>query len=106
MQAGPRWLNALNRVKAPWASVLVMWAVGILFLLPSPAWQLLVTYITSITVLTYGLGPVVLLVLRRNLPDVVRPFKLKAAGVVAPGRIHMQQLGDLLDRLPDELVPV
>ena len=37
-----------------------MWAVGVLFLLPFPAWQLMVSYITSVTVITYGLGPVVL----------------------------------------------
>lgn len=82
--AGPRWLTKLNRVEAPWASVAVMWGVGVLFLLPFPAWQLLVNYITSITVLTYGLGPVVLLVLRRNLPDVVRPFRLPVASLLAP----------------------
>jgi hypothetical protein len=29
-----------------------MWIVGIVFKLPFPAWQLLVNYITSITVLT------------------------------------------------------
>lgn len=84
MDAGPRWLTALNRVRAPWASVLVMWVAGVLLLLPFPAWQLLVNYITSITVLTYGLGPIVLLVLRRNLPDVHRTFTLKGAGVLAP----------------------
>ena len=61
-----------------------MWVVGVLFLLPFPAWQLMVNYITSITVLTYGLGPVVLLVLRRNLPGAGRAFELKGAGVLAP----------------------
>lgn len=83
--AGPRWLSRLSvRARAPWAGVLVMWLVGILFLLPFPAWQLLVNYITSITVLTYGLGPVVLLVLRRNMPHGERRFRLRGAGVVAP----------------------
>ncbi|MBB5372742.1 APC family permease [Acidocella aromatica] len=82
--AGPRWLMALNKVQAPWLSVLVMWAVGVLFLLPFPAWQLMVGYITSVNVLTYGLGPVVLLVLRRSQPGLARPFRLKAAGLLAP----------------------
>jgi len=84
MRAGPRWLMRLNTAKAPWAAVLVMWLVGILFLLPFPAWQLMVNYITSITVLTYGLGPVVLLVLRRSHPEMARRFRLPAAGVLAP----------------------
>ena len=74
----------MNAAKAPWLAVLVMWIVGTLFLLPFPAWQLMVNYITSITVLTYGLGPIVLLVLRRNQPSLRRPFRLWGANIVAP----------------------
>lgn len=84
MKAGPRALTRLNRNKIPWVSVLAMWAVGALFLLPFPAWQQMVSYITSVTVLTYGLGPVALMVLRRNLPELKRPFRMSGAGIVAP----------------------
>jgi hypothetical protein len=35
-------------------------------------------------VLTYGLGPIVLLVLRRNRPTMIRPFRLWGAEVLAP----------------------
>lgn len=84
MNAGPRWLAVLNAAKAPWIAVLVMWIVGVLFLLPFPAWQLMVNYCTSITVLTYGLGPIVLLVLRRNQPSLHRPFRLWGAEILAP----------------------
>lgn len=84
MRAGPRWLVKLNKAKAPWLAVLIMWAAGILFLLPFPAWQLMVNYITSITVLTYGLGPIVLLVMRRNQPHLRRPFRLWGAEILAP----------------------
>ncbi len=84
MNAGPRWLMLLNKARAPWLAVLIMWAAGVIFLLPFPAWQLMVNYITSITVLTYGLGPIVLLVMRRNQPDVRRPFRLWAAKILAP----------------------
>jgi amino acid transporter len=84
MNAGPRWLMLLNKAKAPWLAVLIMWAAGVLFLLPFPAWQLMVNYITSITVLTYGLGPIVLLVMRRNQPNLRRPFRLWGAEILAP----------------------
>lgn len=82
--AGPRWLTTLNEAKAPWVSVLVMWIVGVLFLLPFPAWKLMVSYITSVTVLTYGLGPIVLLVLRRSQPSLRRPFRLWGGEILAP----------------------
>ncbi len=84
MRGGPVWLTWLNGARVPWLAVLVMWVVGVIFLLPFPAWQSLVNYITSITVLTYGLGPVTLLVLRRNLPHAHRRFQLPAAGIIAP----------------------
>ncbi|MDW9229938.1 APC family permease (plasmid) [Burkholderia cepacia] len=84
LDAGPRMLTRLNSNKIPWVAVLIMWAVGVLFLLPFPAWQQMVSYITSITVLTYGLGPVALLVLRRNMPDLERPFRMSGAGLIAP----------------------
>ncbi|RJS94046.1 APC family permease [Salinisphaera sp. Q1T1-3] len=84
LKAGPSGLARLNSQGVPWVGVLVMWVVGCLFLLPFPAWQKMVGYITSITVLTYGIGPVVLLCLRRNAPDVARPFKLAGANILAP----------------------
>lgn len=84
MRGGPAWLTLLNGAGVPWLSVALMWIVGVIFLLPFPAWQLMVNYITSITVLTYGLGPVTLLVLRRNLPNAQRKFYLPAAGIIAP----------------------
>ena len=68
-----------NAAGAPWLAVLTMWIVGILFLLPFPAWQLMVKYITSITVLTYGLDPTAF-VPRRNQPALRRPFRLWGSG--------------------------
>ncbi|CAB3795925.1 APC family permease [Paraburkholderia fynbosensis] len=84
MKAGPRVLTKLNGNKVPWVAVLVMWVIGAIFLLPFPAWQQMVSYITSVTVLTYGLGPIALLVLRRNLPDLKRPFRMAGASIIAP----------------------
>ncbi len=84
MKAGPRLLTTLNSAQVPWVSVALMWLLGVIFLLPFPAWQKMVDYISDITALTYGLGPIVLLVLRRDQPDLVRPFRLIGAGIVAP----------------------
>ncbi len=84
MNAGPKALTWLNRAQIPWVSVALMWGVGVIFLLPFPAWQKMVNYISDITALTYGLGPIVLLILRRDHPDLERPFRLMGAGIVAP----------------------
>lgn len=84
MKAGPQVLTRLNSAKVPWVAVVVMWVLGVLFLLPFPAWQKMVNYITDITALTYGLGPIALLILRRDYPDMHRPFRLWGASIIAP----------------------
>ena len=84
MKAGPRVLTRLNSAQVPWVAVAVMWVIGVIFLLPFPAWQKMVEYISDITALTYGLGPIVLLILRRDHPGLPRPFRLAAAGILAP----------------------
>ncbi|MGA7810050.1 APC family permease [Bradyrhizobium sp.] len=84
MRAGPRVMTRLNSGQIPWVSVVIMWVVGVIFLLPFPAWQKMVDYISDITALTYGLGPIVLLILRRDHPDLRRPFRVVAASIVAP----------------------
>lgn len=81
---GPRWLTRVSRFGIPWLSVIATWIAGCFFLLPFPAWQQLVGYITSITILTFGIGPVALLCLRRNAPEQPRKFRLRAAQVIAP----------------------
>lgn len=83
-KGGPALLTKLNAAKIPWVGVVIMWAVGVFFLLPFPAWQLMVQYITSITVLTYGIGPVALMVLRRSQPHMERRFTLWGANIIAP----------------------
>lgn len=83
--SGPSWLTKLTASsQVPWVGILIMWIVGVFFLLPFPAWQLMVGYITSVTVLTYGLGPITLMVLRRNQPNLVRQFSLWIPNILAP----------------------
>ncbi len=82
--SGPRWLTWLNGSDIPWVSVGIMFVVGCLFLLPFPAWQKMVAYVTSSTVIAYGVAPVVLLCLRQSVPEHKRPFRLRGAWIIAP----------------------
>jgi amino acid transporter len=79
MKAGPNVLTMLNSGQVPWVSVVVMWVLGVIFLLPFPAWQKMVDYISDITALTYGLGPIVLLILRRDHPELKRRSRSSSA---------------------------
>ncbi|TDY49553.1 aspartate/glutamate:proton symporter (AGT family) [Alicyclobacillus sacchari] len=48
------------------------------------AWSGLVDAVTSATVMTYMIGPVSVTALRRTLPDLVRPYRLKGIHIIAP----------------------
>lgn len=82
----PRWFAALSPAGVPVRSLGLAFCAGLLFLLPLPSWRQLVTYLSSIGVLAYGIGPVVLLCLRQTLPEAQfpRPFRLAFAGLIAP----------------------
>jgi len=90
----PKRLAGISAAGVPVASLALSFFVGLLFLLPLPSWQTLVTYLSSIGVLAYGVAPVVLLSLRRTLPeaDYPRPFRLRAARLVAPAAFIIANL--------------
>ena len=82
--SAPRLLCRINRQGVPWAGLLLAWGLGSLFFFPFPSWHRLVAYISSVTVLSYCLGPVILLQLRQAMPGLERPFRLWKAGILAP----------------------
>ncbi|QBD76469.1 APC family permease [Ktedonosporobacter rubrisoli] len=58
--------------------------IGWLVLLPVPSWYQLVGFITDANVLTYIMGGLGLMVLRRTAPELHRPYKLGGAQILAP----------------------
>jgi amino acid transporter len=66
----------------PWVSLVLAFIVGLIFILPFPGWQKLVTFITSATVLSFGSGPLVWAALRKQLPDHPRPFRLPGGHLI------------------------
>jgi amino acid transporter len=84
MGNAPEHMVRLNRHGVPWAGLVVTYIVGVVFFFPFPSWQKLVSAVSLITVLSYGIGPLILLHLRKALPDMTRPFRLRAAGLLAP----------------------
>lgn len=68
----------------PVFSILVSFIVGLIIFLPFPGWHTLVGFISSATVLAYAMTPLALAALRRQQPDVNRPYRLPAGEVLAP----------------------
>ncbi|WP_257927445.1 APC family permease, partial [Amycolatopsis iheyensis] len=72
----PAGLAKVNTTGVPWVSLILAFVVGCFFFLPFPGWSKLVEFVTNSTVLSFGSGPLVLLAMRRQLPDQHRPFRL------------------------------
>jgi amino acid transporter len=68
----------LDRRGVPRLALLVNFLVGLVFFAPSQTWQSVVSFISSIGILSLAFGPPALLALRRSAPDVARPFRLPA----------------------------
>lgn len=78
----PRQLAATTKGGAPWVSLLLAFVVGLIVFLPFPSWQKLVGFVTSITVLSFGSGPLVLAAMRKQLPNQERPYRLPGGHVI------------------------
>lgn len=83
MGNAPKHVVRLNKNGVPWVGLVVTWVVGAIFFFPFPSWEKLVSATELITVLSYMIGPIILLHLRHVLPDYSRPFKVRAVNVVA-----------------------
>jgi amino acid transporter len=80
----PHFFDRLSDRGVPWISILFAYGVGMIVFLPFPGWQKLVSFITSATVIIYSGQCLSVAALRRQLPDVERPFRLPALNVIAP----------------------
>ncbi len=72
------------RTDVPLWGVVMSGALGLLFLLPFPSWNKLVSVVTGAMVLMYAGAPLALARLRSTQPGTARPYRLPAAGLLAP----------------------
>jgi amino acid transporter len=68
-----------NRYKIPYVSLYANLIVGMFSFLPFPGWQKLVAFLSSASILSYSIGPICLLAMRKLQPYSSRPFRLPGA---------------------------
>jgi len=74
----------VNERGVPWVGLIAAFITGCICFLPFPSWQSLVGLITSASVLMYAGAPLSLGAFRKRLPNADRPYRLPAAGFMAP----------------------
>lgn len=79
----PKALKKLTPNSVPLRSIALNFCVGLLLFLPFPGWQKLVSFIISCFIISYIIGPISLIALRKTKPNEHRPFHLPYANVLA-----------------------
>ncbi len=78
----PKSLSKTTGRGAPMIGLVLAFVLGLIVFLPFPSWQQLVGFITSATVMSFASGPLVHAALRKQVPDVERPFRLPGGHVI------------------------
>ncbi len=79
----PKIFLKVNRHNIPYVTLYANLFVGCLAFLPFPGWQKLVAFLSSASILSYGIGPLCLLAMRKLQPRTHRPFKLSKSLLIS-----------------------
>jgi amino acid transporter len=80
----PQIFSEVSSKRIPWVGLIAGYVIGLFFLLPFPSWHSQVALITGTSALMYAGAPLSLGAFRRQVPDAPRPYRMRAAGVLAP----------------------
>jgi amino acid transporter len=80
----PQIFQRTDRRGVPWASLILAFVAGLIFLLPFPSWHSLVGLVTGASVLMYAGAPLSLGAFRGQVPEATRPYKMGGAFFMAP----------------------
>lgn len=75
-------LVKLNKHNSPYICLWVSTTLGMCFLFPFPTWSELVDFLSSVVVFVYIAGPIALLVLRQEFPELKRDFKVSFSKLI------------------------
>src|SRR6185437_14647621 len=68
----------------PRPALWLSFALSIFWTLPFPSWEALISVVSAALVLSYAVAPITVAALRRNAPQLPRPFLVRGFGVVGP----------------------
>ena len=83
-----RCFSHINKKGFPIAAIGLNFLLGMFLFLPLPGWQAMVSFLVSAVVISYAIGPISLLCLRAQLPDIYRPFRLPTANITCAAAFY------------------
>lgn len=83
MGAAPLKVAENNKYEVPWISLIINFILAIAMLLLLHGWQAMASFLVTVMMITYAVGPLSLACLRKQLPNHARPFRLRAGIMIA-----------------------
>jgi amino acid transporter len=68
----------------PRPALWLSFALSVFWTLPFPSWEALISVVSAALVLSYAVAPITVAALRRNAPEMPRPFRVKGFGLLGP----------------------
>ncbi|MBK3431377.1 MULTISPECIES: APC family permease [unclassified Pseudomonas] len=68
----------------PRPALWLTFGLSVFWTLPFPSWEALINVVSAALILSYAVAPVTVAALRRNAPDMARPFRVKGMAVLGP----------------------
>lgn len=68
----------------PRAAMWLTFALSVFWTMPFPSWDKLISVVSAALVMSYAISPVTVGALRRNAPDLERPFYVKGFAILGP----------------------
>ena len=75
----PKSMLRLNQKNVPYVAIIINMIVGLVLLAPLPGWQQLISFVIAALVISHAIVPITLVALRKQTPQMHRPFRLPAA---------------------------
>ncbi|MDG9881845.1 APC family permease [Pseudomonas sp. GD04058] len=68
----------------PRPALWLTFGLSVFWTLPFPSWEALINVVSAALILSYAVAPVTVAALRRNAPELVRPFKVRHMALLGP----------------------
>lgn len=78
----PKILAKENKYQVPWVSLLVNFFLAAIMSIVLHGWQEMSSFLVTILMVSYAIGPICVTCLRTQLPDYIRPFRVRCNRMV------------------------
>lgn len=79
----PKKFSALNQYQVPWKSLVMNFLLAAIMFFVLRGWQAMASFLVALMMVGYAVGPICVICLREQIPNYIRPFRLRYCRVVA-----------------------